>query len=56
MDMDIQEGGSIGPHAEEEGMAEIHLAGETGQKVPTGGQNGKDAGQNEDADQIRISG
>ena len=52
--MDIQQGGGVGPDPEEKGVAEIHLTGEAGQEVPARGQDGKDAGQNDHADQIRI--
>ena len=43
--MQIQQGGHVGPHAEEKGMAEIHLAGKSGQEIPTGGEDGENAGQ-----------
>ena len=35
-------------------MAEIHLARESGKQIPTGRQDGKDAGQNDDPDNVRI--
>ncbi len=54
MKMDIQQGRGVGPNAEEKGMAEIHLTGESGQEVPARGQDGKDAGQNDHPYQIRI--
>jgi hypothetical protein len=35
-------------------MTEIHLAGEAGKQVPAGGQDGEDAGEREDAQNIGI--
>jgi len=50
----IQEGRGVRPHPKEKGVAEIHLAGKTGQEIPTGCKNRKDACQDEDTEQIRV--
>jgi hypothetical protein len=50
----IQKSGSVCSHAKEEGVSEIHLAGKTGQEIPAGRENGENAGQNQDAQQVRI--
>ena len=52
--MQIQQGGSIGPHSKEKGVPKIHLTGKTGQEIPTGGQDGENVGQNQDAQQVRV--
>ena len=45
----IQHGGCIRSNTEKKSVPKVHLAGKAGQKVPAGCQNGKDAGQNQDA-------
>ncbi len=52
--MQIQQGSSIAPHSKEKGVPKIHLAGKTGQEIPTGCKNRKDACQDEDTEQVRV--
>ena len=54
--MQIQKGGGVSPHTKEKGMPKIYLASKTGQEIPTGREDGKDAGQDQDAQQIRVLG
>ena len=54
--MQVQKSGGVGSHAKEEGVSEIHLAGKTGQEVPAGREDGENAGQDQDAQQVRILG
>jgi len=54
--MQIQKGGGVSPHAKEKGVPKIYLAGKTGQEIPACSQNGEDAGQYQNAKQVRILG
>jgi len=54
--MQIQKGGCVGPHTKEKCVPEVYLAGKTRQQIPTCSQNSKDAGQYQDAKQVRILG
>jgi hypothetical protein len=54
--MPIEQSCGIGAHSKEEGMSKIHLAGKTGKQIPTRGQYGKDTGESEDAQEVRILG
>jgi hypothetical protein len=56
MRVQIEQGCNISPHSEEEGMAEIHLAGEAGKQIPAPSKYGIDTGESEDAKEVGIFG
>jgi len=55
MKMQIQQSRGVRAYAEEKSVAEIHLAGKTGKKIPARCKDGEDARLNQDAKHIRVS-
>jgi hypothetical protein len=50
----IQQGGRVSPYAEEKSVAEIHLAGKPGKKIPACSEDGEDTRLNQDTKRVRV--